>query len=244
MLKATSYEKNDNYVCTLSSHSGHLNSHDKLVSGIGFSSSHSDYVSRRRAFNRGSAIIYCNKHILTTFVTLTYKNQTSDYKKVVSDIKEVFSRRHISYLAVVEKHKSGMLHIHAITSDLPNVISLRKGKFSWKSWRRGFSDVKFLSQTDDKFRVEKYIFKYLQKAEKIGGRYFLKSRDLTVNKFSYPFGVLPSPIINNREVDFSTYNIYNIDGGYCISVERRYYEQRNNIKKSKSNSDLYHTGEL
>lgn len=239
MLKATSYEKNDNYVCTLSSHSGHFNSHEKLISGIGFFSPHSDYVSRRRAFNRGSAIIYCNKDKLSTFLTLTYKNQTSDYKKVVQDLKEVFSRRHISYLAVIEKHKSGMLHIHAITSDLANIVSLRKNKYSWKSWRRGFSDVKFLSQTDDKFRVEKYIFKYLQKSEKIGGRYFLKSRDLTVKHFSYPFGVLPSPMLNDREIDFFTYNIYNVDGGFSISVERRYYEQRtNNSKKHKSYSSL------
>ena len=138
--------------------------------------------SRRRAFSRGSDIIYLNRSKLTTFVTLTYKKQHSDYNKVVSDIKEVFSRRHISYVAVVERHKSGNLHIHAITSDLENVVSLREGKYSWKSWRRGFSDVKFLKDTDDKFRVEKYIFKYMNKSEKIGGRYFLKSNDLTLQK--------------------------------------------------------------
>ena len=141
-----------------------------------------EYESRRRAFQRGSNILYLNQDKLTTFVTLTYKKQTDNYDKVVNDIKMVFSKRNISYIAVVEKHKSGMLHIHAITSDLPNVVSLRKGKYSWKSWRRGFSDVKFIGDTDDKFRIEKYIFKYLKKSQKIGGRYFLKSRDLTLRE--------------------------------------------------------------
>lgn len=186
----------------------------------------------RRAFNRGSAILYCNKDILTTFVTLTYKNQHSDYNIIKNDLKNSFSRRGISYLAVVEKHKSGFYHIHAITSDLDNIVSFRKGKYSWKNWKKGFSDVKFISGTDEKFRIERYIFKYMTKSEKIGGRYFLKSRNLTVKRSSYPFGLLPKPIIQNREVDFSLYNIYT-GNDYSISVERRYYE-RDSSKKYKS----------
>lgn len=222
LMIITSYEKNDSYILTLSSVRS-VQPHQVLVSGSG--SDHSDYVSRRRAFNRGSAIVYLNKDKLTTFLTLTYKNQHSDYKKCVSDLKNSLSRRHISYIGVVERHKSGNLHIHLITSDLENVISVRKGKYSWKSWRRGFSDVKFISGTDDKFRIERYIFKYMAKAEKIGGRYFLHSRDLTIKRYSYRYGLLPKPIIEQRSIDFLTYNVYTgID--YSISVERRYYEQR------------------
>lgn len=218
----TSYTGNNNYVVTLSSlDNRNLRSPDILRNG--YPSAHSKYVSRRRAFNRCSAIIYCNKERLNTFLTLTYKHQHSDYKKCVSDLKEVFSRRHISYLAVVEKHKSGKLHIHCLTSDLQNIVTLRKGYYSWGSWRRGFSDVKFLSSTDDKFRVEKYIFKYMSKAEKIGGRYFLKSRDLTVRRYSYLYGDLPKPMIREWPIDYFERNIYS-GSDYHISVERRYYE--------------------
>lgn len=185
----------------------------------------SEYESRRRAFQRGSNILYLHQDKLTTFVTLTYKSQTNDYKKVVNDLNEVFSRRKISYIAVVEKHKSGMLHIHAITSDLPNVVSLRKGKFSWKSWRRGFSDVKFIGDTDDKFRIEKYIFKYMKKSEKIGGRWFLKSNDLTLKEEDPRFAIRNLPFMCQRGVsslDTVTEKVYNIDG-LKIPVRKEFY---------------------
>lgn len=239
-MRVTAYEKNDYYVTTMTNIDiRSFRSHDKLVSGIGSPSEHSKYVARRRAFNRGSAILYCNKERLNTFITLTYKKQHSDYNIIKQDLKNVFSRKKIDYLAVVEKHKSGNYHIHAITSDLENIISLRKGKYSWGDWKKGFSDVKFISGTDEKFRVELYIFKYLQKAEKIGGRYFLKSRNLTVKRFSYPYGVFPKPMLENRPVDISTYNIYN-GMDYCLIVERNFYERNTSKLNSVSLSPKRH----
>lgn len=238
----TSYEKNDSYITTLTSlDKRSIPDMEKVRKGDG-SSGRAGYTSRRRAFNRGSAIIYLNKDKLTTFLTLTYREQHSDYQKCVADIKEAFSRKGISYIAVVEKHKSGCFHIHCLTSDLQNIISLRKGKYSWKSWRRGFSDVKFISGTDEKFRIEKYIFKYMTKAEKIGGRFFLHSRDLTVRRFSYPFGLIPKPILDDRPIDRQEYNIYN-GCDYCLTVERRYYERQNGIRHSDYKS-LSVKGEL
>ena len=227
----TSYEKNDSYITTLTSLDKRSIPDDmnKVRNGLGFSGL-SDYVSRRRAFNRGSAILYLNKDRLSTFITLTYRKQHNDYDMIKNDLKNVFSKKGISYLAVVEKHRSGFYHIHAITSDLENVISLRKGKHSWSSWRKGFSDIKFLSGTDEKFRVEKYIFKYMMKAEKIGGRYFLKSRDLTVKRYSYPFGLVPKPIVEERPIDRTEYNIYT-GYDYSLTVERRYYERRSSLQK-------------
>lgn len=242
MLSITSYRHNDNYVITMTSNGSFNRSHNELVKGLGTPSEHSDYVSRRRAFNRTSAMIYCNREKLTTFLTLTYAKQHNDYKKVVNDLKAVFTRRHISYVAVVEKHKSGMYHVHALCSDLDNITSLRKNKHSWKSWRRGFSDVKFISETDDKFRIEKYMFKYMAKAEKIGGRFFLHSRDLTVSREGYAYGVLPKPFLDGRDLDMSTYNIYN-GQCYSITVERRYYG-RNITKKRNSRAAEISQGEL
>lgn len=188
-------------------------------------SSRSEYESRRRAFQRGSNILFLNQDKLTTFVTLTYKNQTDNYDKVVNDINEVFGRRKISYIAVVEKHQSGMLHIHAITSDLPNVVSLRKGKYSWKSWRRGFSDVKFIGDTDDKFRIEKYIFKYLKKSEKIGGRWFLKSNDLTLREEDPRYAIRHLPILcqgKKAKLDTVTEKTFEIDG-IKIPIRKEFY---------------------
>ena len=177
----------------------------------------SEYESKRRAFQRGSHILYLNQDRLSTFVTLTYKKQTDNYDKVVNDIQESFGRRGISYIAVVEKHKSGMLHVHAITSDLPNVVSLRKGKHSWKSWRRGFSDVKYIGDTDDKFRIEKYIF--------IGGRYFLKSNDLTLREEDPRYAIRKIPELCQQSrcsLDTVQEKTFEIDG-VRIPMRKEFY---------------------
>lgn len=194
------------------------------------SSERATQESRRRAFARGSDIIYLNRSKLTTFITLTYKKQHSDYNKVVQDLKNSFSRRHISYIAVVERHKSGCLHIHAITSDLENVVSLRRGKYSWKSWQRGFSDVKFLKDTDDKFRVEKYIFKYMNKSEKIGGRYFLKSNDLTLRKGITPeeyFTLVRRKLADVMECQLVERKIITLVDGRQLPYRKEYYAKAN-----------------
>lgn len=224
----TSFDSSDSYVITstnLSSRS--FRSHQELQKKS-LSSSRSSYCSRRRAFNRASAMVYCYSNILTCFVTLTYKKQHSNYFKILNDLKNHFSRKKIEYIGVVEKHKSGNFHLHLLTTDLPNVVSLRKGKFSWSDWDSlGFSDVKFVSRTDDKFRVELYIFKYMMKAEKIGGRYILSSNGLKVRYKSYSYGDIPIPILKGWDIDFSTYNIYN-GNNYCITVGKDYYAKQYN----------------
>lgn len=214
------------------------NSYHVMKKGIGSKSQQSERESRRRAFQRGSIILFLNREKLECFVTLTYKEQHKNYQTVLDDLKNNFSRRGISYLAVCERHKSGFFHIHAITSELPEVISLRPGKYSWKLWKKGFSDVKFLKDTDDKFRVEKYIFKYMNKSDKIGGRYFLKSRDLTLPTVS--------DNILRLEQDFSVESCekksYNIDG-YNIISERRYYG-KSSPAKSQITRNLSCEGKL
>lgn len=241
-MSCTAYtnSSHSNWVVTTSNISpSSYNSHDVLTSHSDSSdSSHSDYVSRRRAFNRSSAVIYCNQDKLTTFITLTYKNQHSNYQKILNDLKNHFSKKKISYIGVVEKHQSGMYHLHLITSDLPNVISLRKGKYSWSDWKLGFSDVKFISNVDSRFRIERYIFKYMMKADRIGGRFVLKSRDLTVRRFSYPRGVIPSPCINDFPIDFHTTQYYN-GNDYNLIVERDYYRGYKHPSKIKRKADLY-----
>lgn len=217
MLRVKVYSANSTALASITS-VVHFNTHETLISGIGHNSLHSDYESRRRAFQRGSMIIYLNREKLNTFITLTYRIQTMDSKQVLNDLKNCFSRRGISYLAVIEKHKSGFYHIHAITSQLPGVVSLRKKKYSWSFWKKGFSDVKFLKDCDSKFRVEKYIFKYMMKSERIGGRFFYKSRDLTLP----PESTLD--VVKNMILERCDKNLYNVDGIKVYS-ERRYYGQ-------------------
>lgn len=133
--------------------------------------------ARSRAFNRCQRLVWFNTD-LTVFTTLTYKRQHKNYKMILDDIKNIFTRNGTKYIAVVERHKTGNFHIHAIIDDTQPVESKRLGKVSLKNWHKGWSDVKYLKDTDENFNVALYMLKYINKSEKIGGRYFLSSRNL------------------------------------------------------------------
>lgn len=198
--------------------------------------------SRRRAFRRASDLLYLYQDLFTSFVTLTYRDQHHNISKVTNDFKNYFSRKGITYVAVVEKHRSGNYHIHAITSDLPDCyesdyfvvghFGRPQRQIKWRPWENnlGITDVKFISGTDNMFRIEKYIFKYMSKSEKIGGRYFYKSRDLKIQKTSsyqyhgYLQDMYVPEISNGNTVDHSeifSYNVNNIN----ITGEKIFYDR-------------------
>lgn len=148
------------------------------------------YESKRQAFKRASDLLFFNDD-LTYFLTLTYKIQHKDYKMILNDIKN-FSRKEngLKYIGVVEKHKSGNYHLHLITNKI-GLVSYKEGKLSAKNWTKGFSDVVHISTFDRNFDVLKYLFKYLEKSDKIGGRWVLKSRNLI------------TPIVYHRDMDIN-----------------------------------------
>jgi len=148
------------------------------------------YESKRQAFKRASELLYFNDD-LQFFLTLTYRKQHSNYKKVLDDLKN-FSRyeKNLKYIGVVEKHKSGNLHIHLITNKI-QLTSYKLDKLSAKNWKLGFSDVVHISTFDKNFNIMKYLFKYLEKSDKVGGRWVLKSRNLS------------KPFVYHRKLDIN-----------------------------------------
>lgn len=148
------------------------------------------YESKRQAFKRASELLFFNPD-MQYFVTLTYRKQHKNYQKVLNDIKN-FRRLepNMKYIGVVEEHKTGNLHIHLITNKI-QMHSLRAGKYSAVNWKAGFSDIKHINEFDNNFDVMKYLFKYFQKSNKIGGVWVLKSRNLN------------RPIQTNREMDYN-----------------------------------------
>lgn len=165
------------------------------------------YESKRQAFKRASDLLFFNED-MTNFVTLTYKKQHTNYQMILDDLKN-FSRRekNLKYVGVVERHKTGNYHIHLICSEL-STCSHRLGKTSAKNWKKGFSDVVSIDKFDGNFNIFKYLFKYLEKSDKIGGRWVLKSRNL--NK----------PTVYHRQLDlkqtfkyldYLQYNKFTID---------------------------------
>lgn len=148
------------------------------------------FESKRQAFKRASDLLFFNSD-LRYFVTLTYRKQHKDYQMVLNDIKNLSRfETNLKYIGVVEKHRSGCLHIHLITNKIATV-SYKEGKLSSKNWHKGFSDVVHISTFDKNFNVMKYLFKYLKKSDKVGGRWVLKSRNLV------------KPIVNHKQLDIN-----------------------------------------
>lgn len=210
--------------------------HGENLKRDGPGSPHSEYEIRRRAFRRASDILYLYQDLFTTFITLTYKDQHHDYQKIRNDLKNYFTRNRVSYIAVVEKHKSGNYHIHAITSNLHGLYYSgyrdKRGQrqCKWLPWEKniGITDVKFISGTDEFFKVEKYIFKYMTKSEKVGSKYYLSSRDLRVFHTSVEKGGIPVEMLHNYPIDNIERFRYNLDN-ISINGEKIFYGRNTSI---------------
>lgn len=140
-----------------------------------------DYAqeAKRRAFSLASLKLALNPD-MTCFVTLTYdpkRNSSPDY---LNDLKNLFRGTNTKYLATFERHKKNnpLLHIHIICTPTLETYTNQNNYLSIKRWHRGFSSVKFLSDFDDNFRTMKYIFKYMNKSEKVKHKYVYSSRNL------------------------------------------------------------------
>ena len=118
------------------------------------------------------------------FITLTFADnkKNNDYNKVkrifkqwVQDIKRHY-KLSFHYIYVIEEHKSGLFHIHLITSDLNKeylkeainnkLTSKSYGKkipnqYNLTLWRYGFTNVKRIVKYSDKVAV--YVSKYITK---------------------------------------------------------------------------------
>lgn len=103
------------------------------------------------------------------FVTLTYAEQTSDYKQIHKDFKNFWDRLKtaypsygLEYISVVEPHASGMFHLHvllkATTADhlfIPNETMER-------IWGHGFTKTERLEDID---HIGAYVIAYMTDAE-------------------------------------------------------------------------------
>jgi len=86
---------------------------------------------------------------LNTFLTLTYAKQNADVKMIQNDLKNVFSRNGREYVAVIERHKSGALHIHAVVNWEQCNFTLNKYKhYTFADWTKGFSNVQKIKYKD------------------------------------------------------------------------------------------------
>jgi len=95
---------------------------------------------------------------LGLFVTLTFGRPVGDYDQVKAEFR-AFLRRlrlmhdgQVLWVAVIEAHASGALHIHAALCAVPR-------KHLRRAWSLGHIDIRFLRSTDDRREVAKYMAK-------------------------------------------------------------------------------------
>lgn len=135
-----------------------------------------------RAFNHAKQQIYFNPD-LTKLVTLTYAKNQTDYNQVLEDVKYLIKKEKrnnnkIKYIYVLEEQKRGSLHVHMITT---NNITTHKNKNGYDSvtfWSHGFSSILDIKHTDKNFKPYLYLFKYMRKSQRIGGKFVHSSRGL------------------------------------------------------------------
>lgn len=151
--------------------------------GIPTNVSESDRVAKSRAFNLAKKKVFFNPD-LQFFITLTYAENMQDYQKLRDDMRQFLQteRRNssldIKYIWVVEKQKRGALHVHLISNTSFTTILNQNGYKQLTNWMHGFSSVLSIDGTDGNFKPYLYLFKYIKKSQKIGGRYVHSSRNL------------------------------------------------------------------
>ena len=142
----------------------------------------------------------------TTFVTLTFKDQTED-REIALDRLSQFTRAmrdrygKFAYLFVFERHKKGGIHIHGVIKDVGFNIEKsvnakgnnirRNGKqiYDLCDWEFGFSSFESIN---DNGKIARYISKYITKeiVREFGRKSYLCSKGL----------VRPTKITNDWEV--------------------------------------------
>jgi len=137
--------------------------------------------SLSRAFNLGKQKIYFNPD-LQTLVTLTYKQNMQDLNQLNRDIKTFLQKekrttnKQQKYLYVIEEQERGAYHIHMLTN---HFITMEKNKNGYNSavhWTHGFSSILDAKKTDKNFKTYLYMFKYMNKAQRIGKIYTFISK--------------------------------------------------------------------
>jgi hypothetical protein len=91
--------------------------------------------------------------------------------------KGVNSDHKLKYIYVLELQKRGAVHVHMITTEKISTHLNKNGYFSVDYWNHGFSSVLDIDKTDGSFKPYLYLFKYMTKAQRVGGSFIHTSRN-------------------------------------------------------------------
>lgn len=138
--------------------------------------------SLRRAFTRAKYLAFFNPD-LNTFITLTYKANEQSPTKVIKDMKNLVlqhkkhHKKPFKYIYVMEVQKRGAIHVHMICNDVLDYVVNKNSYRSVKYWKHGYSSVLTIQDLDNNFKPYLYLFKYMQKAQRVGKSFLHISRN-------------------------------------------------------------------
>jgi hypothetical protein len=101
------------------------------------------------------------------FLTLTYREQTNDPKKILKDL-DVFNKRlkriypTIGYIHVVEPHASGCWHVHSLLKHIDGTPFNMTYEDAFKLWGQGYVTVERLNSVDN---IGAYFMAYFTNME-------------------------------------------------------------------------------
>jgi len=104
-------------------------------------------------------------------LSITHAEMASIFEKGKDTKKNPFK-----YIYVFERQKRGAIHIHMVTNGGFQLQINKNGHRELKNWPHGFTSVLDIKDFDNNFKPYLYLFKYMQKAQRIGKSFIHTSK--------------------------------------------------------------------
>lgn len=168
------------------------------------------YRSLRRSFSRAKLLSFFNPD-LSTFITLTYKKNQTNPTQCIQDFKNLIkadaklkqqknkqslysvetikqkTQAKLKYIYVFETQKRGSIHFHIVATDYFETHINKNGHPQVTAWKHGYSSILHITDTDANFKPYLYLFKYMEKAQRVGKSFIHVSKNFDkITHIDYP----------------------------------------------------------
>jgi hypothetical protein len=204
-------------------------------------------VSLRRTIKRLRDLINCNffGDDNELFITLTYRENMTDYKRLYKDFDRFYKRLRyrfkdieFCYISVIEPQERGAWHLHVLLKALnKDYLFIDNDSVISELWGQGFTKTQRLRGVDN---VGAYLSSYLtdlideKGRKKKGARLYLYPSGVNIYRCSRNCRRPVERWVDYGEIDYKdhktyevAYGIYDDDGDRCFNmVKKEFYHLR------------------
>lgn len=204
-------------------------------------------VSLRRTIKRLRDLINCNffGDDNELFITLTYRENMTDYKRLYKDFDRFYKRLRyrfkdieFCYISVIEPQERGAWHLHVLLKALnKDYLFIDNDSVISELWGQGFTKTQRLRGVDN---VGAYLSSYLtdlideKGRKKKGARLYLYPSGVNIYRCSRNCRRPVERWVDYGEIDYKdhktyevAYGIYDDDGDRCFNmVKKEFYNLR------------------